>query len=493
MAVTMDVGFETVGNATLICHDRGPVLVTDPWISGSAYFGSWGRSHEIPAEQMDAIHRCKFVWLSHGHPDHLSSESLHVLRTKTILLPDHVGGRIFTSLKEQGYEVHILKDRVWTDLSDRIKIMCIADYFQDAILLVDLNGRLLVNKNDANDRGWKRFVKRIIKQYHVSFLLSLSGFGDADMINFVDEGGTRILPYAARKYPVGRAIAAETEDFGTLFFVPFSSFHKYQRKDSVWAEEYRTTLADYPRGYYLQSRAILPAFIRYDCLSDAVAEIAPPESPAVLLDPEHFDDKWAEPLEASDVTEIRKYFKSFAHLAKYLDFVNVRVGGKDNVVELGSAQFERGITFAAPRHSLMLAVRHEIFDDLLIGNFMKTTLHGKWTLDKLYPDFTPFVAKYGDNGRAKSDEELAQYFEAYKRRAPIDFVRHELESRSKHIIRGCIPYESGAYRLGRRMYWSLKTSWRSGVRPQTGALLSRADDGMQSQTLARNGDPLGGE
>jgi len=43
------------------------------------------------------------------------------------------------------------------------------------------------------------------------------------------------------------------------------------------------------------------------------------------------------------------------------------------------------------------------------------------------------------------------------------------------------------------MYWSLKTSWRSGVRPQTGVLLSRADDGMQSQTLARNGDPLGGE
>src|SRR5205809_7671922 len=119
----------------------------------------------------------------------------------------------FTSLKEQGYEVHILKDRVWTDLSDRIKIMCIADYFQDAILLVDLNGRLLVNKNDANDRGWKRFVKRIIKQYHVSFLLSLSGFGDADMINFVDEAGTRILPYAARKYPVGRAIAAASEDF----------------------------------------------------------------------------------------------------------------------------------------------------------------------------------------------------------------------------------------------------------------------------------------
>ena len=45
----MDVGLDTVGNATLICYDRGvPILVTDPWIVGSAYFGSWGLSHEVP-------------------------------------------------------------------------------------------------------------------------------------------------------------------------------------------------------------------------------------------------------------------------------------------------------------------------------------------------------------------------------------------------------------------------------------------------------------
>ena len=38
----MQLGFETIGNATLIAFDEGPVLATDPWISGSAYFGSWG-------------------------------------------------------------------------------------------------------------------------------------------------------------------------------------------------------------------------------------------------------------------------------------------------------------------------------------------------------------------------------------------------------------------------------------------------------------------
>jgi hypothetical protein len=149
----MKLGFETIGNATLICHDTRPVLVTDPWITGSAYFGSWTLSHQIPNEQMNSIEQCEFVWISHGHPDHLSAESLKVLNTKKILLPDHVGGLIFRYLTDEGYDVHIIKDRVWTKLSDRIQVLCLCDYNQDATLLVDINGRLIVNMNDATALG----------------------------------------------------------------------------------------------------------------------------------------------------------------------------------------------------------------------------------------------------------------------------------------------------------------------------------------------------
>ena len=81
----MDIGFETIGNAILLVHDTRPVLVTDPWIKGSAYFGSWTRAHEIPEEQMEAILQCEYVWVSHGHPDHLSMESLRLLKDKKIL------------------------------------------------------------------------------------------------------------------------------------------------------------------------------------------------------------------------------------------------------------------------------------------------------------------------------------------------------------------------------------------------------------------------
>ena len=115
--MAFECGFDTVGNATVILHDREPLLATDPWISGPAYFGSWGLAHQIPAEQLEAVRRCKYLWVSHGHPDHLSGDSLAQLKDKTILVPDHRGARVCNDLRAQGYDVKVLPDRQWFELS----------------------------------------------------------------------------------------------------------------------------------------------------------------------------------------------------------------------------------------------------------------------------------------------------------------------------------------------------------------------------------------
>ncbi|MGH9895982.1 MAG: MBL fold metallo-hydrolase, partial [bacterium] len=289
----MELGFETIGNATVICHDRGPTLATDPWIFGPAYFGSWTHGHEIPQEQMDSIRSCGQVWISHGHPDHLSADSLQLLRGKQILLPDHHGSRIRRDLEAEGFAVRVLQDRTWYQVSPNIRVLCIADLNQDAVLLVDLGGVLIINKNDATDHGWGHFVRKIARGYKASFLLSLSGYGDADMFNFFDEEGRRIPPTIKQGAPPGWKIARQTEFFGAKFFVPFSSMHKYQRRDSVWANEYVTPLADYPKGFDSRTAEILPAFIRYDCVQGELQEIRPPEVPDRVLAPEEFGDDWS--------------------------------------------------------------------------------------------------------------------------------------------------------------------------------------------------------
>lgn len=452
----MNVGFETIGNATIIAYDETPVLATDPWIEGSAYFGSWRMSHVIPDEQMKAIKRCRFIWFSHGHPDHLNGDSVPLLKGQKILLPDHVGGRIRGDLEKEGYEVEVLPNKTWVRLSERVRVMCISDYYQDAVLLIDVNGRLLVNTNDAIDRGWGRFARNIVRQFRTSFLLALFGYGDADMINFYAEDGSYVLPKAAKKLPVGPNIADAAESWGVRYCIPFSSFHRYQRKDSAWANEYVTHLSDYAEGFESETCELLPAHVAFDCEADTFREIKPPEAAGTLFEPEHFGDNWSDTLTAEDVQTVSGYFQEIRHLASFLDFVNVRVGGSDNVIPLGKKNFGRGVTFECPRNSLVTATQYRVFDDLLIGNFMKTTLHGKWPKSGLYPDFTPYVARYADNGLARTREELERYFEEYRKRAPMEYLRHKFEQKAVDVFRSHVTGGSKAFQLARRSYWYLK-------------------------------------
>lgn len=454
----MDLGFETIGNATLICHDRRPILVTDPWLNGSAYFGSWGLSHEVPAEVLEDIKNCEYVWISHGHPDHLSPRSLESLRDKHFLLADHVGGRIKDGLTDRGLNVTVLKDRIWYSVSDRIKILSIADYNQDSILIVDIGGHLILNFNDANDNGWGRFVKRLIRNYPVTFHLQLLS-NDADMINIWREDGT----FVGAKLPprnVGPGVGRLTSEWGTRYFIPFSSLHVYQRADSIWANKYRIHLANYPIGFESKSSQILPAFIRYDLENNSFVELNPPERTTEPLAPENFGDWWDEPLEPEDGSKISQYFKSISHLEEFFDFIAVRVGGKEHVVELARSRFKRGLTFEAPRNSLMTAIENEIFDDLLIGNFMKTTLHGDFPRRSLYPHFSPYVAKYADNGLAKSKEELDAYFKQYMMRAPLDYLRRQVAVRTIDFLRSSIAPDSASFLAAKRTY-----HWLKGYRP----------------------------
>jgi hypothetical protein len=445
----VDIGFDTVGNATLLVHDRAPLLVTDPWLKGSPYFGSWGVSHEIPAEQLADIEAAEFVWISHGHPDHLSFDSLDLLRRKKVLLADHVGGRIAEALRSLGCAVTVLPDRTWVPLTDRVRIQTIADYNQDSVLLVDVGGRLVVNLNDAWGHGWLRHVRDVVGQYDVNFLLRISGAGDGDMSNFFDEDGRPTRPPADSMEPTGAGISRKMKALGSRYFVPFSSMHVYQRSDSVWANCYHRDLSDYSTGFDRAAGELLPAFIRYDCATDDLEQLTPAALPTTIREPEEFGDDWSEPLTTEDVGAIRQYFQSIEHLGEHFGFVRFRVAGEEHVVDLGPGRLEAGITFEAPRASLMHSVRNEIFDDLLIANFMKTTLHGE---AKLYPHFTPYVSKYADNGRAKTKAELKEYFSDYRRRSPYDYLRHRIELRSRYALRPVLQPGTPAHDLARSLY-----------------------------------------
>jgi L-ascorbate metabolism protein UlaG (beta-lactamase superfamily) len=442
------LGFETIGNATLIAHDGVPVLATDPWICGEPYFGSWGMSHVIPPDQLDHIRRSAFVWFSHGHPDHLNADSLDALSGKAILLPDHVGGRIERSMKESGLNVRVLPTKRWVELSPNVKIMCLPDYNQDAALLIAIGRDLVIDLNDGGALGYQRFIGGLAREYRRRYVLALRNYGDADMMNLWDEQGGFLPPPAAQKPAIGKLYEALARQYHATHVVPFSCFHRYQRSDSIWAARYATPMEAHRQGFTTRDAELLPAFVRVDLERDVVTELAPAPSPEIVKEPSEFGDDWATPLERDEVRLCESYFEQKSHLVQTLGFIGLKIGGREHRIVLNRGN-RRGISFECPRSSFVNAVKWEIFDDLLIGNFMKTTLHG---VNGLYPDFTPWVAKYADNGRAQSEAELSAYFKAYRERSTAEFLLSRLQHHSDAIFRRAFSPQSEVFKVAKKVY-----------------------------------------
>lgn len=440
---------KTVGNATLIAYDANPVLVTDPWIGDEhdAYFGSWRLSHSIPPQEKSDMLASPNVWFSHGHPDHLNGESLKRFRNARILLPDHVGGRICEDLKSEGYDVVVLPDSQWVELTPRVKIFCIPDYIQDATLLVDVGGRLFVNMNDSSARARMDVIRRVARQYKDVYLLRLSGYGDGDMINIFDEAGVRIEHKSSRK--VGKWLSNNAFRVGANHVIPFSSFHRYQREDSAWANAKTTPIAAYKEDFDHRIADFIDPFSCIDCVSGRVSPLAAVELRHGLRPPEDFGDVWSDDLEAVDVKVLEHYFKSKHLVRNMLGFLRFKVGGKTHTIDLSGPK-KRGITFEVPRNSLMTAVTYRVFDDLLIGNFMRTTLHG---MDSLYsPNFNFAVTKYADNGGAETKQQVADYLAHYRRLSGLAWTQHIFSQEASKVFRRFVRNDSGAYSIARDVY-----------------------------------------
>ena len=444
------LGFESIGSAILIAYDGEPVLTTDAWISDEAYFGSWGHDYEIPTAQIDAIRRAKYHWFSHGHPDHLNIASLPLLTGGEFLLSDHQGGRIRRDLEAMGHKVRVLKDKEWVQLSDRIKVYSIPNVNQDSILLIDVGGTLIVNTNDAPDYGASLRIRHIAEGYKQVYYCALHGWGGADMLNVFDPQGRKLVEPLERRRPIAPRAQRGAQMHGANYVIPFSGFHRFQREDSAWANVLIPELADYQSAARKDGPQMLPAFVRVDVGKNEIQEIRPPRNLLKPRPPSDFGDNWSDAMTKEDATKIDTYFKARQHLAEHFGFIEVKLGSRSHTVDLNPARRDRGFTFEAPRNSFMTCIEHEIFDDMLIGNFMKTTLHGDVGL---YPEFTPYVAKYGDNGHARSKAELRGYFLHYFLRDPVAALFKKVSNASEDIVRAVLPADSSLFRTAKRFYY----------------------------------------
>jgi hypothetical protein len=99
-----------------------------------------------------------------------------------------------------------------------------------------------------------------------------------------------------------------------------------------------------------------------------------------------------------------------------------------------------------------------VFDDLLIGNFMKTTLHGDFHFREIK---APLL--FGDNGQAFTHAEVEEYLAHYRKMFAFDWFRRGVRARKRSYVKQAVEVakryvrpESPAYQLGRRIHQFLR-------------------------------------
>jgi hypothetical protein len=420
------IKFETLGNATLQVFEADrPVLATDPWLVGTAYFGSWALDHDLTASQIANVITSPFVWISHGHPDHLHPESLQLLsRQQHMLIPDHYHPEIKHFLEGEGFPVSVLPFKRWHRLTPSIRVMCLENENQDAILAVEAGEAIILDVNDSPLYGEEPFFKRLVRRYRRSFLLSLCSI-DADMLNLVDEHGRRVVgPPEQRKSGAIQAVGDLCVHLGVTDFCCFSSQHLYVRPDSTWANPYRISFADMKAHWNSPARLIEP-FVTIDLSDGTITPNHPSHrSDVSRIAPSTGGDDWQEKMEEEDWQKLERFVLQFRTLKKRVDFVRFTVADESRTFQVSSRRGGgRGVTFAVPRHSLMETVTSGYFDDLLIGNFMTTHLSHM----RLYPDFSPLVAKFGGSAKVYTPSQLWACRLHYFRLSPAAYVRYHFQ------------------------------------------------------------------
>ena len=86
--------------------------------------------------------------------------------------------------------------------------------------------------------------------------------------------------------------------------------------------------------------------------------------------------------------------------------------------------------FHVPKQSLLTTVEYGYLDDLLIGNFMRVGLVNT----RLYPRFTPLVAKIGGNAKVYGRGQYYRFLWRYFRRNPLGMLMYRGQIEWEQIV-----------------------------------------------------------
>jgi hypothetical protein len=447
----------TLGHACLALYRYGeaPLLITDPWLVGSVYWRSWWLQNYPTPEEVDWLTRSRRVYVTHEHPDHFHMPSIRRLgRGPAYLFPDLAEPGYLAYMGRHGYCAELVPPSRWQAIGEDVSILSIPVWNDDSLLLIDTPTALILNLNDAKPpRSALRAIRRMADRIDKPRIL-LCSYSPASCINsFLDETGIVSLKPAQQYVDhVCRLSAWLAADF----YLPFASQAVFERRDSCWANDYRTTYDDLQRYWQSETR-LLPPYTTID-LTDFTTDSTPPEryrrmerSRLAELTGRRVAEEESTALAAEDIIGLERklnvfrwflwlfFLRGFAfQLGEQRLRYNALRGRLEEASRSGSGDF----IVVIPKLAVKEAVRNNHVSELAISMFVRIRLLRRADPRKIYALFA--ALQLDDYGHLTSSAALLRWMgrgvrHTFALRLPVPPLPKAIESVPGAVSRGARP------------------------------------------------------
>ena len=229
--------FQILSHAGLLVSGKsGKSLICDPWLVGSSYWRSWWNYPPVSKTLIRSL-QPDYIYLTHIHWDHFHGASLKMFNPNTpIIVPKGNYARIKEDLNYLGYHHVIeLKHGQALQLDEQFTITSYQFWmFLDSALLIDCDGKKLLNLNDSKHMGLT--LQQIVKKHKpIDFVFrSHSSANERLSYEIVDEPDAPVDDL--QRYI--KEFAQTVQATGAQYAIPFASNHCHLHKDSYHFNRY---------------------------------------------------------------------------------------------------------------------------------------------------------------------------------------------------------------------------------------------------------------
>jgi hypothetical protein len=422
IAVSHKLQLRTLGHACTVLYREGeaPLLATDPWLVGSVYWRSWWLQNYPISEEVDWLAKSARIYVTHEHPDHFHMPSIRRLGSgPAYLFPALAEQGYLAYMAQHGYRAEVVPPSRWQAIGESVWMLSIPLWNDDSMLLIDTPSAFILNLNDAKPpppvlRAIRQMADRIGKPR-----ILLCSYSPASCINsFLDETGVVSLK-PSRHYV--DYVCRLCNKLNADLFIPFASQAVFERRDSFWANGYRTSYDDL-RRYWQSEARLLPPYTTLDLTDFTHHSMAPEQyrpmerSRVRAVTERRLAEEEAAALSAEDVAGLERKLNAFRWLlwsffprgfAFQLGESHLSYDALRGRLSEGNSSNRGDFIVVIPKLTMKEAVRNNHVSELGICMFLRIRLLRRLDPRKVYALFA--LLQVDDYGHLKRPAALLRW------------------------------------------------------------------------------------